>query len=104
MVKRLSPWFQAVTLSTTLIIVSILIGYMTLRYCPQDEPQMIAPCLFQDQDIEVFVGMSIQDISDFNIVTDTFKMTGVIWFMYNPAKVDADFISHFIFELQEFVF
>lgn len=101
--KRLSPWFQAITLAVTISSVVLIMTAMFSKFCSAEYEPKINSFSHHEASSAVTVGFSVKDFTDFDILKDTFKISGVVWFIYDPEKTSAGDLKSFMFEHGEII-
>ncbi len=102
-VNELSPRFQAVTISITACIIVFLVFSLFHRFCSLDRQPSITLMTpaelskFGSASVKVQVGFSIYNFIEFDTINNKFKVSGVVWFKFDPSLITLDTISKFIF-------
>lgn len=102
--KTVPPFFQLL-----LILVSLpLVGWAFYNALSSDKTFDPKPHILQvtPEKVAAFggfqstvkVGLFIDQFQEFNIVTDNFVFTGIVWFQFNPGVISIDTLSKFGFE------
>ena len=99
--------FIAVLITTFFILV---IGYYGISgFNPKEIQPDLLPITpekikeWRGSPIIVHVGLYINSWQNFDVVKNEFVFDGVIWFQFDPARMDLDTISQFSFEKGEIV-
>lgn len=99
----ISVRFQAITLATTVaVILFFIIGELN-QFCAQDRRPIIHTLTPHDStwytssQARVQVGLTITDFPKFEVTNNKFKLSGIIWFIYDPRLIDREIIGKFSF-------
>ncbi len=88
-----SPWYQAISFGTVLVILGLFFSIMFSHFIAHDPIPTVLPLPAQDQQIKF--GVHIKNFSDFNVVRNNFDVEAIIWFAFDPSIVSLDTIKKF---------
>lgn len=90
-------------------ILSFLMHDATNRFRSQDSmPELLSVTpdslhMYGDNPGVVHVGMYIKDFAEFDLLTNKFEFSAILWFLYDPAIISLETLSKFSFERGEIV-
>ncbi len=98
--------FQVITLSVTLGIILFFIISELNKFCSKDMPPAIHTLTPHDtwytsSQARVRVGLTITDFPQFEVTANKFKLTGILWFIYDPSLIAPEVIEKFSFRRGE---
>lgn len=99
----ISLQFQWATLTVTALIIIFLIAGQLKKFCSKDQPPRIFSVTpktlkqFVATPAEVSVGLTITDFPEFDVANNSFQISGVIWFTFDPALIGLKTVEKFSF-------
>lgn len=101
--NALSVQFQWLTFSITSFIIILLVAGQLKKFCTVDQPPRIFSVTpqtvkqFVITPAKVDVGLTITDFPVFNVADNTFQMSAIIWFTFDPALISLATVENFSF-------
>ncbi len=97
-------FFTIMSIIVSGFIISFLIYKATAHFTSLDQMPELLPLVpkaleqFGGNPSKVTVGLYIKDFTEFDITSNDFTFSGIIWFLFNPTLISLDTLSKFTVE------